>query len=47
MNIGEVCSRAAYIVRKGEPLFEAAREMRKRCVGAAVVVEPIHDGPPG
>jgi hypothetical protein len=28
MNIGEVCSREVYIVRKTEPLLEAAREMR-------------------
>jgi len=40
MNIGEVCSREVYIVRKTEPLLEAAREMRKRHVGAVVVVEP-------
>ena len=40
MNIGDVCSREVYIVRKGEPLVDAAREMRRRHVGAVVVVEP-------
>ena len=40
MNIGEVCSREVYIVRKTETLMEAVREMRQRHVGAIVVVEP-------
>ena len=40
MNIGEVCSREVYIVRKTEPLLEAAREMRQRHIGAVIVVEP-------
>jgi len=43
MNIGEVCSREVYIVRKTEPLAEAAREMGKRHVGAMVVAEPQGD----
>ena len=39
MQAGEVCSREVYIVRPDEPLADAAREMRKRHVGALVVVE--------
>lgn len=40
MQAGELCSREVYIVRANEPLVDAAREMRKRHVGAVVVVEP-------
>lgn len=40
MNVGEVCSREVYILRETEPLAEAVREMRRRHVGAIVVVEP-------
>jgi len=40
MNIGEVCSREVYIVRESEALSEAVLEMRRRHVGAIVVVEP-------
>lgn len=43
MNIGEICSREVYIVRKTEPLLEAARQMLKRHVGAVVVVESQED----
>ena len=43
MNIGEVCSCEVYIVRRTEPLAEAAREMGKRHVGAVVVVESRGD----
>lgn len=40
MNVGEVCSREVYIVRKSEALSKAVREMQQRHVGAIVVVEP-------
>ncbi len=39
MNIGDICSREVYVVRRDEPLAEAVREMRKRHVGAIVVAE--------
>lgn len=39
MNIGELCSREAYVVRRDEPLARAVREMRNRRVGAIVVVD--------
>ncbi len=39
MQAGELCSREVYIVRPDEPLADAAREMRKRHIGAVVVVE--------
>lgn len=40
MNVGEVCTREVYIVRRNEPLLEAVREMRARNVGCVIVVEP-------
>jgi len=40
MTIGEVCSREVYVVRRGEPLAVAVREMTKRHVGAIVVADP-------
>lgn len=40
MNVGDVCSREVYVVRKSEPLSEAVREMCQRHVGTIVVVEP-------
>jgi CBS domain-containing protein len=40
MDIGELCSREVYFVTRDEPLSAAAREMRKRHVGALVVAEP-------
>ncbi len=43
MNVGEVCSREVYIVRRTETLAEAVREMRQRHVGAIIVVEPQGD----
>jgi CBS domain-containing protein len=39
MEVGDVCSREVYIVRPGEPLADAAREMTRRHIGAVVVVE--------
>ena len=39
MNIGEVCTREVYLVNPGEPLLQAAREMRQRNVGCVIVVE--------
>lgn len=39
MNVGEVCSRVVYLVKPDEPLATAVAEMRKRHVGALVVVE--------
>ncbi|MGO8858930.1 MAG: CBS domain-containing protein [Steroidobacteraceae bacterium] len=39
MNIGEVCTREVYMVNPGEPLLQAALEMRKRNVGCVIVVE--------
>ncbi len=39
MEIGEICSREVYIVRPGEPLVQAVREMDRRHVGTVVVVE--------
>lgn len=39
MNIGEVCTREVYMVNPGEPLLQAAREMRQRNVGCVIVVE--------
>ena len=43
MNIGEVCSREVYILRKNEPLSQALQERRQRHVGTVVVVEPQGD----
>jgi CBS domain-containing protein len=40
MNIGDICSREVYVVRRDEPLAEAVKEMRNRHVGAVVVAEP-------
>lgn len=39
MDIGELCSREVYVVRPGEPLAEAVREMDRRHIGTVVVVE--------
>lgn len=39
MQIGELSSREVYIVRRNEPLAEAAKEMRNRHVGCVVVVQ--------
>ncbi len=39
MNIGEVCTREVYMVNRGEPLRQAAQEMRRRNVGCIIVVE--------
>src|SRR5688572_31321225 len=40
MIVGDICSREVYVVKRDEPLAEAAREMRSRHVGAVVVAEP-------
>ena len=40
MEIGDLCSREVYIVRRDDPLADAVREMHRRHVGAVVVVEP-------
>jgi CBS domain-containing protein len=39
MIVGDICSREVYVVKRDEPLAEAAREMRSRHVGAVVVAE--------
>lgn len=39
MNIGEMCTREVYVVNPGEPLLQAAEEMRQRNVGRIMVVE--------
>ncbi len=39
MNIGEACTRVVYMVAPGEPLLQAAHEMRRRNVGCIIVVE--------
>lgn len=39
MRAGELCTREVYLARPGDPLAAAAREMRRRQVGALVVVE--------
>jgi CBS domain-containing protein len=41
MIVGDICSREVYVVKRDEPLAEAAREMRSGHVGAVVVAEPI------
>ncbi len=38
MNIGDICHRRVYLVKPGEPLADAAREMQRRRIGALVVV---------
>jgi len=43
MNIGDVCTRDVYTARRDESLADAAREMRKRRIGALVVVETDDD----
>lgn len=40
MDIGELCSREVYLVRRNEPVADAVREMHRRHVGTVVVVEP-------
>lgn len=44
MNVGQICSREAYVVYATEPLIQAAQEMQKRQVGAMVVVESHGEG---
>jgi CBS domain-containing protein len=39
MRIGELCTREVYLARREDPLATAAREMRRRHIGALVVVE--------
>ena len=39
MNIGEICSREVIVVRAGDSLQEAARQMCERHVGTVIVVE--------
>jgi len=39
MDIGTACTREVYVVNPGEPLLEAAVEMRRRNVGCIVVVD--------
>src|SRR6266702_2954970 len=43
MNIGDVCTRDVYTARRDESLADAARAMRKRRIGALVVVETDDD----
>lgn len=43
MEIGELCSREVYLVRRNEPLVDAVREMHRRHVGCVVVVEDHAD----
>jgi len=40
MEVGDLCSREVYLVKRDEPLAVAVREMRRRHIGALVVVEP-------
>jgi len=40
MRAGDLCTREVYLARPGDALVDAAREMRRRHVGAIVVVEP-------
>ena len=40
MEIGDLCSREVYLVRRDDPLGDAVREMHRHHVGAVVVVEP-------
>lgn len=46
MNIGEVCTREVYLMTPGEPLLQAAHEMRVRNVGCIIVVEQQQPGKP-
>ncbi len=39
MEIGELCSRNVYVVRPGDPLVQAVREMDRRQIGTVIVVE--------
>jgi len=39
MSIGEVFTREVYMMNPGEPLLQAAHEMRRRNVGCVIVVE--------
>lgn len=43
MRAAELCTREVYLTQPGAALAEAAREMRRRHVGALVVVEPHDD----
>jgi hypothetical protein len=40
MNVGEVCSREAFIFKTREPPVNAVAGMTKRHIGTVVVVEP-------
>jgi CBS domain-containing protein len=40
MRAAELCTRDVYLARPGDALSHAAREMRRRHVGALVVAEP-------
>lgn len=40
MQVGDLCSREVYLVTREEPLAVAVREMRRRHIGALIVVEP-------
>ena len=41
MNVGNLCHREVYLVKPGEPLADAAREMQRRHIGALVVVADL------
>lgn len=43
MDIGELCNREVVVMRRDEPVLEAARLMRKFHVGAIVVVDEMND----
>lgn len=41
MRAGELCTRKVYLARREDPLATAAREMRRRHIGALIVVENV------
>jgi len=41
MNVGDICHRNVYLVKPGEGLADAAREMQRRRIGALVVVTDL------
>jgi CBS domain-containing protein len=43
MNIGEICTREVTVVRSGDVLSQAARQMCERHVGTVIVVEDRRD----
>jgi len=43
MNVGEICSREVMVVRSGDALSQAARQMCERHVGTVIVVEDRRD----